>query len=182
MSLPLPFRRRQAPLLTLGALAIAGLAGCAAKEDFPPICPTLALLADAADLTSYNANGRDLTDLVLDGRIVTVPATCKRGDKGFVQTTMHVTADLSRGPAAADRDVSVPVFVAVLDGERVVDKQDYMLTGSFASNVDRVRASTPDIVLNLPVTPQKSAAAYKIYIGFILTPEQLALNRKRGPR
>lgn len=170
-------------ILAAGALlAATALGGCATKENFPPACPTLALLADAADLTTYNGIGRDLTDLVLDGRIVTVPATCKRGDRGFVQTSLRINADLVRGPASPDRSVSVPVFVAVLDGDTVVDKQDYRLGGTFPSNVDRLRASTPEIELNLPVTAQRTAAAYKIYIGFILTAEQLAINRKRGPR
>jgi hypothetical protein len=170
-------------LLAAGAmLAAIALGGCSAKEEFPPACPSLALLADAADLSSYSPRGRDLTDLVLDARIVTVPATCQRGERGFVDTLLRVTADLVRGPAAPDGNVNVPVFVAVTDNGVVLDKQDFRLVGAFPTNVDRMRLSTPDIVLNLPVTRDKSAAAYKIYIGFILTPEQLELNRSRGPR
>ena len=165
-----------------GVLAAAALGGCAPTNSFPPACPSLSLLPDAADLTSYSPRGQDLTDLILDGRIVTVPATCKRGDKGFVTTTMSVAADLFRGPSAPDRDFAVPVFIAVLDGDTVIDKQDYEMTGTFPANVDRMRMSTPEITLNLPVTPTKTAASYKIYIGFILTQDQLALNRKRGPR
>ena len=44
------------------------------------------------------------------------------------------------------------------------------------------RASGDPIDLVLPVTPKKSAAAYQIYVGFRLTPEQLAYNRHRAPQ
>ena len=48
--------------------------------------------------------------------------------------------------------------------------------------MDRVTVSGQDVTMNFPVTPQKSAAAYKIYVGFRLTPEELAFNRRRGTR
>ncbi len=163
-------------------LAAVGLTSCSGKDQFPPICPSLALLADTADLTSYKSGGSDITDLLLDARITAVPATCTRGSDTLVKTVMHVDVAVQRGPANPSRTATVPIFVAVMDGETIVDRQDYTLNATFDSNVDRTRVSSSDITLNIPTSRDKTAAAYKIYIGFNLTPEQLALNRKRGPR
>jgi hypothetical protein len=169
----------------LPALALvlpAALAACGGGDSFPPSCPKLSLLSDAADLTRYSPRGTDITDLVLDGRITSVPATCERGSRNTIKTTLKVNVDLSRGPAAQSRNAAVPVFVAVMDGDTLADKQNYVLTGVFSPNVDTMKVSSDDIVLNIPVSPQKSADGYKVYVGFTLTPDELALNRKRGPR
>jgi hypothetical protein len=38
------------------------------------------------------------------------------------------------------------------------------------------------VSLSLPLEPGKSGAAYDLLVGFQLSPEELALNRRRGPR
>lgn len=165
-------------------LGLAGLSGCGfgSQEKFPPACPSLALLDDAADVTRYRGTGHDVTDVVLDGRITAVPADCRRDGTGFVKTTLRVRADLMRGNASTTRSASVGYLVSVTDGDRIVDQQDYTLNAAFASNVERVAVSGDDIELRFPVTRTKNASAYKIYVGFRLTPEELDINRKRGPR
>jgi len=173
---------RSWPAALLALLAIGGLAGCDDSEQFPPACPSLALLRDAADLTRYDSVGRDLSDLVLDGRITAVPARCERGKPGIVKATLDVSFDITRGPAAHAQRLDVPYFVAVTEGDHVLDEQDYRLAVALPPNVDRTQVSSDDIVLNLPVTRKKSAAAYQVYVGFRLTPDELAINRQRGPR
>jgi hypothetical protein len=168
---------RPAVLLVL----LAVLAGCSEPtedEKFAPACPRLALLADAGDVVRYKGDGRDVTDLVLDGRIVAVPAQCKHGDHGFVTTTMKVQATVTRGPAATSRDAALTYFVTVTEGDRIVDQQDYPMSASFPPNVDRVGLEGQEIVLNFPVTAKKAANAYQVYVGFRLTPEELAYNRQ----
>ncbi len=170
-------------LLALGCLALGGLAGC--EDDtpkFPPACPSLGLLRDAADLTRYAGSGRDLSDLLVDARITAVPARCERGPRGIVKATLQVTLDVTRGPAAHGQPLVIPYFVAVTEGDRVLDEQDYASPAALPPNVDRTQFTSDDIVLNLPVTPSKSAAAYQIYVGFRLSPDELAINRERGPR
>ncbi len=169
-------------LTALALLGLTSLSACGPTDPFPPLCPQLALVPDAADLTEYRPQGHDITDLVTDARINAVPGSCTRGSGNTVKTTIRIVIDLSRGPAATSRDISVPAFVAVTDGSTILDKQEYRLGGTFAANVDQMRVTSDDIVLNVPVTPAKSAAAYKVYVGFTLTPEELALNRQRGPR
>ncbi len=168
----------------LGAgLLCAAVSGCSAPADkFAPACPDLGLLRDAVDITRFRPGGQDVTDMLLDGRITAVPAECSAGGRGITRARLSVTMQLDRGPAAKSPQVAVPYFVAVTDGDRVLDEQDFAIRTSFATNIDRVTVTGQEITLNIPVTPQKSAAAYKIYVGFRLGPDELALNRRRGAR
>lgn len=178
-----PSFRHAAPLLLMIPLGL--LTGCSifdTTQKFPPICPSLALLDDAADITRYRGAGRDITDIELDGRITAVPAQCVRASKNVVKTTLQVKASLSRGAAATSRQASVGYLVTVTEGDKILDQQDYTLASTFPPNVERLDLTGPDIDLLFPVNAQKSAAAYKIYVSLRLTPEELATNRKRGPR
>ncbi len=161
---------------------MVALAGCAGEEKFAPACPELSLVPDAADLSRFRPGGRDLTDMVLDAKITAVPAQCSRPNAKTVAALLNVNFALSRGPAAAGRNTVLPYFVGVTEGGRVLDEQDYQLAVAFPANIDTVALRGEDITLNFPVTQQQSAEAYRIYVGFRLTPEQLAANRARGPR
>ena len=174
----------RAPMGLFGVLlATLLLAGCSSSSDqFAPACPTMRLLRDAADYSAYRAGGQDVTDLVLDGRITAAPASCRPGSKGQVRAKMTVAFTLTRGPAASGRETSVPYLVTVVDGERILDQKDFVLPVKFPPNTDRVALSGEEIELSFPVAPDKQASAYTIYVGFRLTPDQLALNRQRGPR
>jgi hypothetical protein len=174
--------RAAAPLL--GPMLLAAIvSSCGSSQpQFAPACPSLGLLSDAADITRFREGGRDLTDMVVDGRITAIPADCKRGEKNTVRASLRVTMDLTRGPAATQRTMAGVFFVAAMEGDQVLDEQNYTINVEFPPNVDRVSATSDPIDLDFPVTPTKSAAAYKIYVGFRLTPEELAYTRRRGPR
>jgi hypothetical protein len=161
---------------------IGAAVGCSSADEFAPACPKLALLPDAADITRFAPTGHDITDLVLTGRITAVPARCKADGRDKVAAELTLAADLTRGPAARTQTADVPYFVTVLEGSRVLDQQDYVLRAEFRGNTDRISANGDPIDLVLPVTPKKSAAAYQIFVGFRLTPEQLAYNRHRAPQ
>lgn len=163
---------------------VAALAGCSAPKltEFAPSCPRVVILADAADLSRYRATGgQDLTDLVLDGRIASFKGGCEREDIDHVRTNLTVEMRLTRGPAGA-RASQISYFVAVRDGDRILDKQTYNLGVQFAENQDQMRMTGPETSLIVPVSKEKSAAAYDVLIGFQLSPDELAVNRRRGPR
>jgi hypothetical protein len=161
------------------------LASCGpARNQFAPACPRPFFLADAADLDVYRsgtAPGRahDLTDLVLHGRIVAVNGNCREGDsKDRLATVVNVAVELTRGPAMEGRETDVPVFVAVTEGDTILDKRVYLMKATFPPNVDRVTLTPGDVDLSLPVSPTKSGAAYTVLAGFQLTPDQLEQNRQ----
>jgi hypothetical protein len=177
---------RWAPRAALIAALLPLLAGCGpARNQFAPACPRPFFLADAADLDIWrpgSAPGRahDLTDLVLHARIVGVNGSCREGDtKDRLATAVNVAVELTRGPAMEGRETDVPVFVAVTDGDTILDKQVYLMHATFPPNVDRVTLTPGETDLALPVSPTKSGAAYTILAGFQLTPDQLEQNRRR---
>jgi hypothetical protein len=162
------------------ALAVPLLAGCGgAGDEFAPACPRPAILRDANDLQRYRGSGRDLTDSVLAGRITGISGSCKRDGSNKVAATVSVGMELTRGPAATSRVADIPYFVAVTEGERVLDKQVYTLRAEFPENTDRLRLSGDSVDLALPVTSTKGADAYQVTVGFQLTPTELEANRQR---
>lgn len=163
------------------------LANCGpARNEFAPPCPRPAFLGDAANIDQYRSAGspsglHDLTDLILHGRVVALGGSCQAGDtKGQLAVTVNMTVELTRGPGMQGRDTNVPVFLAVMDGDRILDKRIYPIQVSFPSNVDRLVLNSGELNLLLPVTPTKSGAAYTVLAGFQLSPEQLEQNRRNA--
>lgn len=181
MSFRLPRRlsRLSIPLLAL-------LASCSGPDvnTFAPACPRAAILADAADVMRYrDGGGRDLTDLVLAGHILGVSGKCSPGDSSRqLATSLQVNFELTRGPAMREREVDVTIFVAVSEGDDILDKKLFPVHAVFPSNIDTVRLTTDAIPLELPISKDKSGAAYALTVGFQLTPDELDQNRSRAAR
>jgi hypothetical protein len=182
MMLPLPNRSALACAVT-AALLVGGLAACSPdKTVFAPACPRPRLIPTLADLTRTRpGGGSDITDLVLQARLLQISGKCEFGDtKTNLQTTVAVAVDVQRGIAMPGRQADVPIFVAVTDGDTIIDKRNYILPVTFPSNVDRVTITSPTIDMSLPISATKSGAAYGIIAGFQLTPDELAVNRRHA--
>jgi hypothetical protein len=165
-------RRGWAPVLLIG-----GLAACTPDVDqFAPACPQAGILPGGGDLTRWRGNGRDITDQVLQARVTGVKGECGRGSEGRLRATVSVQMTLNRGPAAPGRTADVTYFVAVAEGGQILDKQDYPLHVQFPPNTDRVDVTGDDVTLLLPVSQKKSGAAYTVWAGFQLTPQELQGN------
>ena len=52
----------------------------------------------------------------------------------------------------------------------------------FPANVNRVQTSGEEISIRIPAATPGEAAQRQVLLGFQLSPEELALNRQRGPR
>ena len=170
-----------APALLLLA---SGLTGCAGSNQprFAPPGPMTGILRDGADMTRFRPGGTDLTVLVVDGRITGLGGKCSLDDPTHLHTVISVSMDLTRGPAALNRQADVTYFISVAKGDAILDKKDYTFNVNFPRNSERLRLKGDQIDLILPVNDKVSGAAYSVLVGFQLTPEQLAFNRKRGPR
>jgi hypothetical protein len=160
---------------------LAALSGCGpGRNEFAPVCPVPRLERTLADVTRYAGDGRshDLTDMVIQARIVTVGGECHAGDdKSLLPATVHIGMTVLRGPAMNGREADLDVFLAVTEGEAVRDKRIFPVHVVFPPNVDRLTMSSPDITLSLPVSANKTGASYGIISGFQLSPEELAANR-----
>ena len=180
-------------VLAVLLLAAPLLSGCDTSESkFAPSCPRLALLAEGADLTRFAAagagvgagagTGRDVTDRVLEARIAGVEASCRSGRNGDVVAKLKVQADVARGPAARGRSAQVPYFVAVMDGDAVLDRREFVMEANFGPNVDSVRVSASELELRFPQAGDRGASQYRIIVSLQLTEEELAYNRRAATR
>lgn len=166
------WRAAPAALLLLPLLSGCGAPG---RDEFPPVCPTAGLVPPTDDLTLYRAGGRhDLVDQVLQGRIVGIHGKCTQGDdKSTLALDVTVDMQFNRGPAMQGKEVTVPIFVAVAEGDRILDKHVYGVAATFPPNVDRSSRTSAPVHMVLPVSPEKSGAAYHVVAGFQLTPAEL---------
>ena len=168
-----------------GALALAGCGGGFSTDSPPAPCPRISILADGADLTRFRpGGGQDLSAMTADARLVGFNARCDytRRREG-VTVTLSAIFDVERGPAAAGSVVNLPFFLAVTDAEdtQVIDRQEYVARVTFDGNVNRTRVESATIRLNFPAD-ERLVENHNVRLSFQLTPEELALNRRRGPR
>ncbi len=170
--------RLAAPLALLALLA-----GCGdGSMKFAPACPQISLLAEGADLTRFAGTGRDVTDRVLEARLTGVEGACRAGRNDEVVTTLKVQAELRRGPAAQGRRLPLPYFVAVLEGDRILDRKDFTLDANFPANVDGMRLTGDELELRFPASAELGAARYRVIVSLQLTADELALNRRAARR
>jgi hypothetical protein len=154
-----------------------------ARNQFAPACPVPGLVKPLDDLSRYNGASRDMRDLIIHASITNVAGKCQAADEpGKVETTVIVSIDLVRGPAMRGQTYVLPLFVAITDADAIRDKNIIGLTVEFPPNVDTTNVQTQPIRMEIPVTPQKTAAAYGIIAGFQLTPDELAFARRSGRR
>lgn len=176
----------------LGAVAALGLGLAACGDSSRPIapiaCPQPGIPADAADLTRYlqGAPVRDLTTLVFDARLTGLQGNCRparRGEGLELSVTPRFTVD--RGAAARGRTVDVPWSVAVLDrrtDEPLGPPRHFLDTIIFNPNETRTIVNGQSVQILLPVSEARGVQDYRILVYLQLAEDELALNRRRGPR
>jgi hypothetical protein len=178
----------------LGAALLLGGCGLLSGDWFgsagdtgPAPCPRIAILADGADLTRFRAGApRDLTTQVLDARISGFNASCDWAsrDRRSLGITVTPLFEVERGPAAEGRVVDLPWFVALTDptDSQVIAREAYTVRVTFPANVQRAQQPGQRVRLTLPLPEGQRAGEYNLRISFQLSPEELAVNRQRGPR
>ena len=164
------------------------LAGCGAGTgtQLPIACPNPGLLGEGADLTRYSPGApQDLTGLDFDARLVSINGSCKagRGDR-TIELQMTAGFAVERGAASEGRSVDLPWFVAVIDRrtDAILSRQGFVERVNFGRNETRSTIDSAPVSISLPVGENRQASDYRLLVSFQLTPEDLALNRRRGPR
>ena len=176
-----------APGVVAGLLALGGCGGGPRGDDLLVSCPSPGLLAEAVDLTRYrDATLPDLTNLVLDARLVGIEnGRCRRArDDRSVIVQFGVTITAERGPAATGgRSQNIPLVVGITGPQgQVLNRQTFAQAISFPANSTRTRVTSEPIELILPVSASRRGADYGVVVGFLLNEQELAANRRRGPR
>lgn len=168
-------------LLALVAPTLLGsalLAGCSLFErpPPPPPCPHVTQVGDASTLTRFAGGGRDLTDVAFEAEIGPLFGSCAYEDD-VIDVELNVQVVASRGPADQARRADFRYFVAIarLD-QTVLARQEFDSFIEFPGN--QVRAGiVEELAQRIPIQSGERGDSFVIYVGFILTPEELAFNR-----
>ena len=153
--------------------------GCASDTEAElRICPSPILVEDAADLTRFDGAGRDLTDVEFEASIEEATLACSFDtDENVIEADMGVVITASRGPANSENQADLRYFVAVATrDQRVLSRDAFELNIPFEGNRTRV-AARDELAPRIPIGPNEDGRDYRIYIGFVLTPEELQYNR-----
>lgn len=175
---PVPFS-----ILALGAgLLGAGLllAGCGDSNQVPN-CPGVASLADTATITGFRPGApADPSGEAYTATIAGVTSSCDLDKKtGETTTKLAFTVRATRAPRADGDTYSLPYYVVVTQGERLLSKQVYTLRIAFApgSAITQVDQAIDQTTVH-PETGRQPAD-YQLLIGFQLTDAQRAYNEQR---
>ncbi|MCR0983074.1 hypothetical protein [Roseomonas populi] len=144
----------------------------------------MSLLADAVDLTRYRAGAvPDVGTVEVDARMIGFQARCDYAPRDAgLDVTLVVQVAAERGPTAT-RAVDLPYVVAVTDEAegRVLNRGTDTVRLTFAGNERRTAVQGEQMMVRIPGDVRR-AAEKVVLIGFQLTPEELAANRRRGVR
>jgi hypothetical protein len=145
-------------------------------------CPTVTVLSDAATITKYRSGrGRDLTDVVLEGRVTGARGECTF-NRHDMTMAMTVAFDFVIGPANRDHAVSASYFVAIVDAQsNVVAREEMPIQLQAPVNQSRVVYSE-DLEPRIPFHDRADLIGYRMFVGLVLTPDEVQFNRSRRPQ
>jgi hypothetical protein len=171
-----------------GLAAVAAVvltAGCSVftKPAQSPPCPRVLLVPGFDEASAWRAGpGRDPTDLRYRLQIADAQGTC-RYDKDALSVELTVRILAERGPAAAEGGpADLEYFVALADPqENILNKAVFKVRVNLPAG--QTRASFPDEIQmpRIPLARRDAGPDYSILLGFQLSPEEAARNRRRAP-
>ena len=154
---------------------------CGGEEKFSQrICPQVQILEYADRLTEFAPGpGRDLTDIVLRGRLVNFQGECNV-EKDAVELDLMLDFLIERGPASRDDRGRFAYFVAISEFHPAPSgKRVFPIELEFESGLNRV-AYRDRISVGIPVAEGRSPSDFNLFIGFQLDRGQLEFNRSGG--
>ena len=178
----LSIRRRAAVASAAAAVALA-VSACGGEDRFAErICPRVQVLEYAGSLTEFAPGpGRDVTDVVLRGRIAGFRGECKVEEKS-VAVDLAVEFSLERGPANRTGKGRFAHFVAIPEFHpAAVGKRVFPVEIEFESGSNRALFRDA-VAIEIPLTGQRSAKDFNVFIGFQLERSQLEHNQSGAAR
>jgi hypothetical protein len=170
-------------LLALGL----GLTGCGSSTDTTgvPSCPRTAIISDASRLVQFGqgasqgAGQNAAQAIAVEARLTRLGGDCVYPmNKANVTVNMNLTIEARRNTAdLAAAVTTVSYFVAVVDADqRVLGRAEFASALEFKSG-ERQAASIEELEQRIPLPAGRVGAGYDVLVGFLLTPEQVNLNR-----
>jgi hypothetical protein len=139
-------------------------------------CPDVSKVGDVSRLTRFVPGGHDLTDVTFEAAVGQLAGSCSASD-GSVVVDLKVEFIASRGPANTTRKAPFTFFVAIVDkADNVLARQEFDSGVAFPGNQTR-SSGVEELEQDIPVSNPLQGNQYRVFVGFVLTPEEVAYNR-----
>jgi hypothetical protein len=156
--------------LDLGAApAPAAATEVVKSSDLEGFCPQVTLREGTAFTTKYEKGGdADPVRVVYQASITDVTRTCNRAD-GQVKMTVAVAGKVVPGPKASGEPTSLPIRVAIVQGETVLysELQQFQVTVVAGQAATQFVFTDPNPVIGL-----ENIKATQIFVGFDEGPDK----------
>jgi hypothetical protein len=168
--------RTAAPVfLTLGLV----MSGC--NTGPPPPCPPVRVDSATATMIKFgDGASRDLSDAEYQVEITGFEGECVfSGEK--VEVLLDVDFRVTRGSSAQPGSISfyyfaaVPQFFPRSTGKKVFEIQTQLTDGA----TNPVSLTESDVSIEIPLSKDRPAASFDVYLGLQLSDDQLEFNRQR---
>jgi hypothetical protein len=163
--------------LAAAAFLLAACAWIGGTHTSTMTCPKIMAAPGADTIAIFGPTGHELKDVVVGGKIDAISAQCAPG-KDMIVMNAAIRFEAER-ISNAITEASFPYFVALVDPSRkVLTENQFSVSFKFLPAEPARHVPTENITVNLPVKDQATGSDYTVFVGFQLTPDQLALNRQ----
>lgn len=146
-------------------------------------CPNVGVLDQADRITVFNGQGEDITDVEVRAELNKVVTQCEYNlDDSTITYDLAFDGVAELGPGATSRTQNLPVFVAVTRRfGKLVKKETMTLPVTFEAGEAKLRFTKTLEGNEIPYGKGADGRIYYILVGFQLTKDQLAYNRRVTP-
>lgn len=168
--------------LATGAFIALGLVACSGAPDIAINCPTILRAIDTERVTRFaDGPGRDITDIVLLAEVRHLSGECAVRDDE-IRMTFPIAVRGERGPGDKDGVEQIGVFMHVFTRDRKpLARRELPFTLRFPGNRTTI-VKSDFVTVEIPKTPEQTSNDFVIYVGMMLSQEELAFNRQESGR
>jgi len=164
------------------ALSVVALlvGGCAVlDEGTPNVCPSTAILDDAGELVRFASTPpAGPGDVSFRTKMKYISGLCEVDEKS-IDMELSTKMEALRGPANTGSEAKFVYFVAILDSDKtVLSRTKFPMIARFQKRETKLDFSE-NLTVTIPRKPNTLPKDYIVYLGFEMTPDELAYNRKR---
>lgn len=129
-------------------------------------------------MVRYAGEGRTTNDVAFAAHILGVGGDCQFSeDQRRVTVNMKVRIEGARGPALVGKEAPLSYFVAIVGPDGKVLAREEFATAIPLK--DKTAIISEELEPAIPLPEGRRAASYTVFVGLVISQEELDANRKR---